>query len=97
MPFFAMWENWVDAGRFTLEAQSVIALRLMRIAGGGALGAREAQRMVTEKVTALAAAQMAGGLALASGKSFEAAAKLAAAPIRSRVRANHRRLARGAR
>ena len=36
-----------------LEAQSVIALRLMRIAGGGALARSEATRMVTEKVQAL--------------------------------------------
>jgi hypothetical protein len=74
-----------------------VALRLMRIAGGGPLAVKEAQRMVTEKVTALVAAQMAAGAALASGKSFEAAAECAAVPIRSSVRANRRRLERGAR
>jgi len=36
-----------------LEAQTVIALRLMRIAAGGALARSETTRMVTEKVQAL--------------------------------------------
>ena len=36
-----------------LEAQSVIALRLMRIAAGGALARSETTRMVTEKVQAI--------------------------------------------
>ena len=40
-----------------LEAQSVIALRLMRIAAGGALARSETTRMVTEKVQALGEAQ----------------------------------------
>jgi hypothetical protein len=95
MPFFELWESWIDAGRFTLEAQSVVALRMMRLAEGGPLAATEVQRMVTEKVAALAAAQMAAGLALASGKSLAAAAKQAALPIRRSVRSNRRRLSRG--
>jgi hypothetical protein len=50
--------------------------------------------MVTEKFAATSAALAAATSALAGGKSFEAAAKLALAPIRRRVRANHRRLSR---
>jgi hypothetical protein len=87
-----LWRNWIDANRFALDTQAVIALRLMRMASGGPLVAAEAQRMITEKVAALAAAQVAGGLALASGKSAGIAAKRAMAPIRRRVRANRRRL-----
>jgi hypothetical protein len=32
-----MWsvQSWIDAAQFTLEAQTVIAMRLMKIAAGG--------------------------------------------------------------
>jgi Flp pilus assembly protein TadG len=48
--------------------------------------------MVTEKVNAVADAKTAGALALAQGKSVNAATKRAMAPIKRSVRANHRRL-----
>jgi hypothetical protein len=51
--------------------------------------------MVLEKVDAGAAAHSAGVLALVGGKSVEAATKLAMAPIKRRVQANHLRLMRG--
>jgi hypothetical protein len=92
---FGIWKSWVDAAEFGFEAQSVIALRLMKIAAGGPSGAAEYARMVSEKFVAAAAAHSAGAIALASGKSFEAATTLALAPVRSHVRANHRRLSRG--
>jgi hypothetical protein len=69
-------------------------MRLMKIAFGGPAGAAEWTRMVTEKFVAVAAGQSAGAIALASGKSMDAAAELALAPVRRRVRANHRRLLR---
>jgi hypothetical protein len=56
-----IWNNWVSlssqAAMLPLQTQSVIALRLMRIAGG-ALAPSEATRMGTEKVQALAEAQL---------------------------------------
>jgi hypothetical protein len=90
----AFWRNWFDAGRFALDTQCVITLRMMRLASGGPSVAAETQRMIAEKVGALAAAQVAGALSLASGKNAGIAAKRALAPIRRRVRANRRRLAR---
>jgi hypothetical protein len=89
------WKSWIDAAQFGLEAQSVIAMRLMKIATGGQDGAAECTRMVLEKIDAGAAAHTAGALALVGGKSVEAATKLAMAPIKRRVRANHMRLIRG--
>ncbi len=91
---FEMWKSWMDAAQFGLEAHSVMTLRLMKIAGGGPAGAAECARMVSEKFVAAAAAQSAGAIALASGKSLEDAAALAMVPVRSWVRANHRRLSR---
>lgn len=89
-----LWRNWINAGRFTLDTQAVIALRLMKIASGGPLAAAEAQRMISEKVTALAVAQVTGGMALARGKSLEVATQHAMNSVRRRVRANRRRLSR---
>jgi hypothetical protein len=89
------WKSWIDAAHFCLEAQSVMAMRLIKIATGGQDGAAECTRMVLEKIDAGAAAHTAGALALVGGKSVEAATELAMEPIKRRVRANHLRLLRG--
>jgi Flp pilus assembly protein TadG len=70
-------------------------MRLMKIAAGGTKGAAEFTRMVQEKAEAAAAAQTAGSLALAKGRSVKAATKAAMAPVKKRVRANRKRLSRG--
>ena len=49
------------------EAQSVIALRMMRFAAGGATASAEARRMITEKVAAGIEAQAVAASAIASG------------------------------
>jgi hypothetical protein len=69
----------------------VIGLRLLRIASGGALAAREANRMVAEKFETAVEAQLAAGAAIASGDPAGAVDRAAAAYQR-RVRANYRRL-----
>jgi hypothetical protein len=89
-----LWRNWIDASRFALDTQCVITLRMLRMASGGPLAAAEAQRMITEKIAAAAVAHVTGGLAMATGKSLEIATKRAMGPVRRRVRANRRRLAR---
>jgi hypothetical protein len=82
-----------DAVSFALACQQVIALRLMRIAFGGADGHREATRMVTEKATAAVQAHFAAAEAMfTSGPAGAAAA--AANVYRRAVRANGRRLSR---
>jgi hypothetical protein len=48
-----------DAAQLGFEAQSVIALRLARLATGGASAWPEAQRMVSEKAAAVVEAQIA--------------------------------------
>ena len=91
---FNDWNDWVTVGAvLALEAQGVIAMRLMKIAEGGPEADAECQRMVT-KFAAASVSLAAATKALATGKSFEAAAKLALAPIQRRVQANHRRLSR---
>jgi hypothetical protein len=71
------WKPWLDAMRLGFEVQSVIALRLIKIAAGGAESNAEVTRMVTEKVKALAEAQTAGAVALAQGKSVKVASRRA--------------------
>jgi hypothetical protein len=69
----------------------VIGLRLLRIASGGALAAREANRMIAEKFEPAVVAQFAACAAIASGDPAHALDRAAAAYHR-RVRANCRRL-----
>ncbi len=91
-----MWPKaWMEALEFNLEVQSVVAMRLVKIAAGGATGAAESAKMVHEKAQAAVAAVTAGALALAKGRSLKAATKAAMGPVKKRVRANRKRLVGG--
>lgn len=87
--------SWMTAGfdAWTLgwEAAGVIGQRSARIARGGAEAQREAERMITEKLTATFEIQMAmmtGSL----GLDPATATRKALAHYRRKVRANARRL-----
>jgi len=89
-----MWfiKPWMEAAKFNLEIQSVVSMRLMKIAAGGAEAAAECVRMIQEKSTAVAAAQTTGSLALRKGWSIKGAPKAAMVPVKKKVRANRKRL-----
>jgi hypothetical protein len=93
-----MFNPWLSlslkAFQLGLEAQSVIALRMLRLAAGGAKAQIEANRMVTEKVAAAAEAQTASAVAAARGSKTHVVAGKALYTYRKRVRANRRRLSR---
>jgi len=89
------WGNWIEAVRFTCEAQGVISVRLMLFASGAPNAADEARRMIAEKIDAFSAAGKAAERALADGLGICAAAERAYAPLRDRVRANSVRLSHG--
>lgn len=84
----------MDAWSLGLEASSVIGLRAMRLAAGGAAADAECRRMVAEKIDA--------GLEL-QAKAFSGALGVSAAGVaartlshyRRKVRSNRRRLAKG--
>ena len=83
-----------DAWSLSVEASSVIGLRLIKIAAGGAAGEAETRRMVTEKLDAglaLQAAALTGGL----GLTPLSAAAGTVSHYRRKVRANRRRLKKG--
>src|SRR5882724_9532406 len=87
---YAYWKLWVDVLNIGLDAQRVIAMRLAKIAKGGAAAEAECRRMVSEKFLAAAAA-------LVGGKGIDTAARLALTPIERAVRDNRRRLGRAER
>ena len=90
-PWFALSLKTVQMG---MEAQSVIALRMLRMAAGGARAEAEAGRMVTEKVVAAGEAQVAAAAATLRGHKKHVVAGKVLNTYRKRVRANRRRLSR---
>lgn len=91
-------EDWpatlMNAWALGLEASTVIGLRTMVLAGGGAKAQAEAVRMTTEKITAAADIGLSfwtGGLPMAPDRATRAVVKR----YRAKVRANRRRLSRG--
>ena len=83
----------MSAWSLGLEASTVIGLRTLKLAAGGAAGEAEARRMVSEKIDAGVALQT---LALTGGLGFtpQAAAAKTLTHYRRKVRANRRRLSR---
>ncbi|MCK0166848.1 antifreeze protein [Jannaschia sp. S6380] len=75
-----------------IEAQTVIGLRVMGMAGGSAAPG-ENLRMITEKQTAFAQSGLAAMGAVLSGKTPAQTYGLALTPIGRTTRANSRRLA----
>lgn len=84
----------LDAMQFTLEAQSVIGMRLAKAAWGGAAAHDEAALMVVEKTVAALDAQCLMARSFIQGEGHLGPAR-AMALYRRRVRANQRRLSGG--
>jgi len=76
----------LETARLGYEVQTVMTLRLLKLALGGKAAEREARRMVAEKGMALAEA----AATLATGGSMDTVARR----VRSRVSSNKRRLSR---
>lgn len=74
------------------EAQSVMALRFMRLAAGGALAQSESARMISEKMLALGEAQTAAALATIKGGKSHQVTKKVLGVYKKRIRGNRRRL-----
>jgi hypothetical protein len=86
------WNNWMEAVRFTCEAQGVMSARLMLFASGAPNALDEAVEMVTEKFSAFAKAGMAAEQALDEGYDIYTAAERAFLPLKACVHANSDRL-----
>jgi hypothetical protein len=64
-----------QAARLGWETQNVMALRLMRLAGGGLTGQSEAHPINTEKMAALTEVQTAGTAVAVKGRNGHVAVK----------------------
>jgi hypothetical protein len=89
---FESLNAWLESVRFACEVQSVVSMRLVRLAQGGPQAAVEAQRMIAEKIDAFADAEAALAHALADGEDLMVAAERAYAPVRRCVHDNSLRL-----
>lgn len=90
-PWFSLVVKTMQLG---LESQSVIALRMMRLAAGGATAQTEAGRMIADKIAAGAEMQAAMASGLLSGQKNAVIAGKGLRVLKRRVRANKRRLSR---
>lgn len=90
-PWFFLTFKAVQLG---FEAQSVIALRMMRLAAGGATGRTEARRMIADKIAAGAEVQAVAASSVALGHKHTVTAGKVLRVLKRRVRANKRRLSR---
>jgi hypothetical protein len=90
-PWFALTFKTMQLG---FDAQSVIALRMIRLASGGAKTKAEMSRMVIEKATAFAEAQVAATSAVMAGRKDHVVAGKAPDVFRKRVKVDKRRLSR---
>jgi hypothetical protein len=91
---FAWNRIMFDLWALQIEANTVIALRMARFAGGGALASRENELMVSEKLALqweLATSALSGAL----GNTPESMARAAVRRTRTKVRANRKRLVGG--
>jgi len=90
-----LWTNLAfDSWSLGMDASTVIGLRMMKLAAGGAAAQAEAQLMVSEKMVTsvtLPILAMTGQL----GASGPAIAAGSLAHLRHKVRANRRRLTKG--
>lgn len=92
-PFGSWFTLGLDMWMLGAEASSVIALRTVKLAAGGAAAEAEASRMVAEKMTAgVSLLQRAATGQL--GATMPAIASATVADYRKKVRANRRRLSR---
>jgi hypothetical protein len=82
----------LDVVKLGVESQTVVALRLMKLAQGGHAAADEACLMVTEKIGAAVSAPL--HLAPDAFMGGPEAARRTTAVLRRKVRANQRRLSR---
>lgn len=90
----AIWQSGFDAWRLLTEAQTVIALRMMGMAGLWTLSDGETTRMFTEKHQAFAQSALDGTRAAMRGAPPEAVLAAVVRPLGRKTSANAKRLGR---
>jgi hypothetical protein len=90
----AIWKSGFDAWRMMAEAQTVVALRMMGMAGLWTLSDGETTRMFTEKHQAFAQSAFDGTVAAMRGQPPERILAAVVRPLGLKTSANARRLGR---
>ena len=90
----AVFRTGMDMLTMVTEAQQVIAMRMLGMAGLWSVTSSESSRMVSEKLPALNAAGQAAMTAAAFGRRPDQIAAAWLAPVKKRTGANHKRLVR---
>ncbi len=90
---FDLWSNSMQMAMIAAEAQWVISLRLLGMAGFWTVTPGENNLMVTEKFQAMTKSMTDAGLAAMAGKNGDQILTAALKPIRQKTRANASRLA----
>jgi len=94
---FALWNLSLEIMRMAVESQRIVALRMMGMAGLVPMRADEPARMVHEKQAALTSSGIAAGRAIMAGESATDIMAAAVKPLRSKTRANAKRLTKAGR
>ena len=84
--------NSIQMGMMMMEAQAVISMRLLGMAGLWPVTPQENKRMVSEKLDAVVKATTAAGRATMNGGTPDEITAAAIAPVRRATRANSKRL-----
>ena len=84
--------NVIELSMMMLEAQSVITMRLMGMAGIWSVSPQENTRMITEKMEAMVKSAADASRVTLRGGSADEITAAAIAPVRSATRANSKRL-----
>ncbi|MEQ6247522.1 antifreeze protein [Sulfitobacter sp. HNIBRBA3233] len=87
------WLNVVQMGMVMAEAQAVVGMRLMGMAGVWAVTGTEDGRMISEKTEALAKSYADASRVALRGGGGDEIVEAAIRPIRQKTRANVKRLA----
>ena len=90
----AIWKSGFDAWQMLAEAQTVVALRMMGIAGLWTLAEGETTRMITEKQQAFAQSAIDGTMAAMRGQPPERILSALVRPLGRETSANAQRLGR---
>ncbi len=85
---------WTSTSQMLVEAQTVVALRMLGMAGIWPVAATENTRMVEEKMPALIASGIAAGQAAMAMKRPDEIMAAAVRPLGVKTRSNARRLSR---
>lgn len=93
-PQYDLIQGWSDMITMWSEAQTVITLRMLGMAGLWSVAKSENQRMLAEKLPAITEAMIAASLAGLQGQTPGQIAQATLRPIRRRTRQNFRRLTR---